>query len=101
MSKAKVTQSLGAVTVIQLDGDGNEIETWTLMNAWIQDVKFGDTLEYGNDELTQVDITLQYDWATLESTQASSKTGGVSADLHFSTVPPPRRNKNLIDKIVN
>ena len=89
MSKAKVTQSLGAVTVIQLDGDGNEIETWTLMNAWIQDVKFGDTLEYGNDELTQVDITLQYDWATLESTQASSKTGGVSAGSTLFNGPTP------------
>ena len=80
MSKSQVVRSLGAVTVVQLDGDGNEIETWTLMNAWIQDVKFGDTLEYGNDELTQVDITLQYDWATLQSTQKSSKIDGTAAN---------------------
>jgi hypothetical protein len=79
MSKSQVVKSLGAVTVVQLDGDGHELETWTLMNAWIQDVKFGDSLEYGNDELTQVDITLQYDWATLQSTQKSSKKSGAAA----------------------
>jgi hypothetical protein len=87
MSKSKVTRSLGSVKIQQLDGDGNELETWTLVNAWIQDVKFGDTLEYGNDELTQVDITLQYDWATLESKQASSKSGGTGADSTYFNGP--------------
>lgn len=76
ISKGKAVGSLGVVTVAQLDADGKELEKWTLHNAWIRDVKFGD-LEYGSDDLTQVDIILRYDWATLvvTGTDGSAATG--------------------------
>jgi len=80
MSKATAAHSLGTVTVESLDAQGVVIESWSLMNAWITDIKFGDTLEYGNDELTTVDITLKYDWATLAVHGKSGATGGTSAN---------------------
>jgi hypothetical protein len=66
MSKVGATSVLGKVTIAQLDGTGEPIETWTLVNAWINDVKFGD-LAYDGDELTEVTISIKYDWAELES----------------------------------
>ena len=64
MTKASAASALGTVTVIAIDGAGLEIESWELNNAWITDLKFGD-LEYGGDDLTEVSMTLKYDWATL------------------------------------
>jgi hypothetical protein len=86
ISKAKAASSLGTVTVSQLDSEGLELEVWTLYNAWISDVKFGD-LEYGADDLTQVDLTLKYDWAQLETsgTEGSEHAGG-GRETDFFTV---------------
>jgi len=40
------------------------VDEWRLYNAFIQgDVNFG-SLDYGNEELTTISLTLQYDWAT-------------------------------------
>jgi hypothetical protein len=72
MSKAKAAGALGAVTVTQIDSNGDPLETWTLWNSYIEDIKFGDSLTYGNDELTEVSVTLKYDWARIETTTASS-----------------------------
>ena len=71
ISKAKAASALGAVTITQIDSDGNPIETWTLWNPFIQDVKYGDSLDYTNTELTEVSITLRYDWARIETTNDS------------------------------
>ena len=67
MSKATAANALGAVTVEQIAGDGTVLETWTLWNSFITDLKFGD-LEYGGDDLTELSVTLKYDWAQLEVT---------------------------------
>ena len=72
MSKAKAAGALGAVTVTQIDSNGDPLETWTLWNSYIEDIKFGDSLAYGNDELTEVSVTLKYDWARIETATASS-----------------------------
>ena len=71
MSKAKAASALGAVTVTQIDSDGNPLETWTLWNPFIEDIKYGDSLDYTNAELTEVSITLRYDWARIETTNDS------------------------------
>jgi len=79
MTKAKATSALGAVYVQQLNGDGIAIETWTLWNAFISDIKFGD-LAYGDDELNELSVTLKYDWARVETTNdsVSANNGGNS-----------------------
>ena len=71
MSKAKAASALGAVTVTQIDSDGNPLETWTLWNPFIEDIKYGDSLDYTNAELTEISITLRYDWARIETTNDS------------------------------
>lgn len=71
ISKAKAAAALGSVTVTQLDSDGNPLETWTLWNPFIDDIKYGDSLDYGNVELTEITISLKYDWARIETTNDS------------------------------
>jgi|TARA_R110000824_G_scaffold5670_9_gene26124 hypothetical protein len=40
------------------------VEEWVLYNAWIKDVKYGE-LDYTSDDLTEVTLTLRYDFAKL------------------------------------
>ena len=42
-----------------------EWETWTLKNAFIIKVAYGE-LEYGDDALSEVTIDFKYDWAELQ-----------------------------------
>jgi len=71
MSKAKAAHALGAVYVQQLDSNGIAIETWTLWNSFISEVKFGE-LAYGDDELNEMTVTLKYDWARVETANDSA-----------------------------
>ena len=70
MSKAKSAGALGSVIITQIDHDGKPLETWTLWNAFITEVKYGD-LGYGEDDLTELTLTLKYDWARVETTHPS------------------------------
>ena len=72
MSKASAASALGTIYIIQFDAMGEEIEKWTLWNSFITDLKFGDTLQYGEDGLVELSVTLKYDWARLEVTTAGS-----------------------------
>ena len=84
MSKAKAAGALGAVVIAQLDSDGNSLETWTLWNAFITEVKYGD-LEYGGDDLTEMSVTLKYDWARVETHGNNSiAIGGTGGDAFFN-----------------
>jgi len=66
MSKANAVASLGKVTIQQLGPEAGEIvEQWSLVNAWVKDVNFGD-LNYESDELTNIEIVLSYDFARME-----------------------------------
>lgn len=76
ISKAKSAASLGTVIITQLDSDGNPLETWTLWNSFVTEVKYGDSLEYGNDDLTELSVTLRYDWAKVETAGTSAATVG-------------------------
>lgn len=62
-SKPKATSALGAVKILQIDANGNQLETWELKNPFIKELKFSE-LDYENDELSTIDLTLRYDWAT-------------------------------------
>ena len=85
MSKKSAVSSLGTALITQLDAEGKPIETWTLWNAFITSVKFGD-LDYSSDDLNEVTITLRYDWARLETDVASNITtlGGHSKSQLFT-----------------
>tara|TARA_Y100000114_G_C11741256_1_gene319066 strand:+ start:16 stop:582 length:567 start_codon:yes stop_codon:yes gene_type:complete len=62
MSKAKSNTSIGTIVITQIDSDGKELEAWTLHAPFIKSIKYGE-LDYENDELTQIEIGLRYDWA--------------------------------------
>lgn len=60
----KTTYELSQVVMYALDAEGDEVETWFLDRAWIKEIKFSN-LDYSNEELSTMTITLVYDWATL------------------------------------
>ena len=63
LSKAKAASSIGTVQIIQIDAEGNALETWELNNSFITNLQFGD-LDYGNEDLTELTMELRYDWAS-------------------------------------
>lgn len=66
ISKAAATGELGQVIITILDASGKNIEQWTLNNAFLKSAKYGD-LDYSNDDLRSVELTIRYDWATCDS----------------------------------
>ena len=62
-SKAAGINAVGDFIVELLDADGNVKEKWTLNNAFIKSAKYGE-LDYSNDDLRQISLTIKYDWAT-------------------------------------
>lgn len=60
---AKNKNSVGTfIELIQVDANGNTVETWTLNNPFISSVSYG-TLTYENDGFVDISMTIQYDWA--------------------------------------
>jgi len=84
MSKAKSAGALGTVYITQVDSDGQELEKWTLWNSFITEIKYGD-LAYGDDALTELTVTLKYDWARVEtSAGGSSAVAGTGGSEFFN-----------------
>ena len=85
MSKAKAAGAMGTVIVTQFDSNGDELEKWTLWNAFITEVSYGD-LAYGDDELSEVSLTLKYDWARLQTnnSEGSATIANAGASDFFS-----------------
>ena len=84
ISKAKSAAALGTVIITQLDSDGNPLETWTLWNSFVTEVKYGDNLEYGNDDLTEISVSLRYDWARVETAGESDATVAKGQQTFFN-----------------
>lgn len=55
----------GDFRITQINANGKKIQEWTLYNPLIKDVSFGQ-LDYSNDELITLDLTIAYDYAELE-----------------------------------
>jgi len=72
VSKARSVSALGTITIHQIDADGNKVEDWVLKNAWINDAKFGD-LDYGSEDMQNVEISLKYDNAYVNIYQGVGK----------------------------
>lgn len=83
MTKASAVGALGKVFIEQLDGAGVAVETWELQNAFITEAKFG-SLEYGSDDLTTLDLTLQYDWATCDTVGAAATKDAAANQKFFA-----------------
>tara|TARA_Y100000310_G_C20394757_1_gene674554 strand:+ start:151 stop:759 length:609 start_codon:yes stop_codon:yes gene_type:complete len=66
MNKKSSVQSLGKVSVSQLDGEGDIIEQFSFQNPWIAGVKFGE-LDYESDNLVDITLSLRYDFVIVDS----------------------------------
>ncbi len=62
ISKSKSVTALGDVNIRQLDEEGNILDEWVLLNAWLTEVNFGD-LDYSSDDLVEITCTVKYDFA--------------------------------------
>ncbi len=78
-SKFAGSDVLGSITIRQVDSNGSVVDTWTLKNAWIKDINFGEG-DYSSDDLVEVQLKLRYDWA--EYVEGDGSTG--------ATIYPPR-----------
>jgi len=77
MDKQGAVGALGEIKIKQINADGKDQEVWTLNNAFITDINFGD-LEYGADDINELSIKLRYDWASC-ATPADGGSAGSAA----------------------
>jgi hypothetical protein len=70
-AKSTATAQFDQIQIIQIDAIGNPIETWTLNNAWIKKMTFGE-LDYSSDDINEVTLTFRYDWADLKIERGST-----------------------------
>lgn len=70
MAKGTATAQFSQIQIIQIDANGNALETWTLNNAWVKSVNFGN-LDYSSDDINEVSFTFRYDWADVAITSTS------------------------------
>lgn len=77
MTKAKALAAIGTPQIIQLGSDNlvPPLEVWTLHNAFITKMDFGELNYEGDGDLVTVSLSLTYDYATLEK---SALQGGNS-----------------------
>tara|TARA_R110000851_G_scaffold157778_1_gene300627 strand:- start:75 stop:611 length:537 start_codon:yes stop_codon:yes gene_type:complete len=62
------TSAVGATQIVkiqEIDGSGNVGGEWVLNNPFITEANFGQQ-SYDSEDLMEISITLQYDWATYE-----------------------------------
>jgi len=57
------------VVIKQVDAEGEAKETWTLNNAFLIKLAFGD-LDYTSEDLSEITMTFRYDWASMTSPTA-------------------------------
>lgn len=70
-AKSTATAQFDQITIVQIDAIGQAIETWTLNNAWIKKMTFGE-LDYSSDDINEINLTFRYDWADLLINRGSS-----------------------------
>ena len=66
VNKSSALAATGEVIIREIDGLGLEIGQWTLKNPFLTNAKFGD-LDYGGEDLLNLEITLRYDYALYQS----------------------------------
>jgi len=62
ITKAEAVNALHHCYIQQIDHDGVKIEEWTLWNAWVKEVNFGD-LDYETDDINEITVKMRYDYA--------------------------------------
>ena len=71
IGKGAAVAALSPFVISQLDSEGNTIERWQLHNPYVVKVGFGD-LSYEDDGLSEISLTIKYDWATWSADDVDS-----------------------------
>ena len=71
IGKLQLTEALGPVKIKSLNADGGVVELWELHGAYITALK-PSQLSYYQDSLTNLSVTVKYDFATLEVAGSTS-----------------------------
>jgi hypothetical protein len=64
LDKRNLINGMGPVRIRMVSDEGRTYEEWELINAFISDLKFSE-LNYVGDDLTNITVTLTYDYAKL------------------------------------
>ena len=81
-SKAELLlNSTSDVILDILDQGGNPIESWTLHNAFVKGVKYGD-FTYSDEEMREITIDFAYDWASCQLSTGGPGSG-IDSDGRF------------------
>jgi len=89
ITKQKSVKAFGNLfEIIQLGGpDGNQpVEKWILTNPWVKTVDFGE-LSYENDELVELNLTIQYDYAEKDKDASANLAAGITDTVTSQGVP--------------
>lgn len=91
-----VSALAGGVILQQIDEEGNVVEQWDLMNAWISKLDLGDVAYENDNALSEYKMTIVYDWAelsnaniTLSPTETEQSIFGATGGT--SSIRPPKR----------
>jgi len=68
------SQAVGDIIIQQLNGDGDEIETWTLKQCIISSLEWGD-LSYSEDGLVEYKMGIKYDYAQFSKPKQTQQGG--------------------------
>jgi len=96
MTKKDSNVAVGVPSIAQLDGKGQQIERWTLHNAWLSKANFG-SLDYGTEEMLNVELTFTYDWAEYEGDGTAENP--VPKPVMTSGQPQAKTIENYLDEM--
>ncbi len=79
ISKSKFKSTTGNLKIIQIDAEGNELETWQLINPIFTSIQNG-SLDYSSDEIVDITCNIAYDYAkfTLPGAGGGGAAGGAA-----------------------
>ena len=89
LNKVDSIDALNPVTINAFDAEGVNVEKWTLKNAYMSAVNMGE-FAYDNNEMLTMDVTLTYDWATIEKLgdRATFQTSLDEPEIPNSVIEP-------------
>jgi hypothetical protein len=69
VSKAGFVNNVGAIEIIQINAQGEELEKWRLEKPFFTNIKFGE-LSYESEEIIDIEVTVRFDSATYTQKKA-------------------------------
>lgn len=70
VSKKNSVEALGRVTLDQLRANGEVVDSYDLVNAWLQTIDYSE-FDYSSDDLAEITMTVRFDYAIINN----EKTG--------------------------